>query len=118
LAEVNTVVGRELAWQSMHDVGCAVPSGAWKVAPEAHLASAACVGLMWQVLQSCVTIGVVVGWPFCHTTASWRISPEAGVRVLAVGPTKPVGMVAAWQSAHWLGAGSAMFASVECKTPG
>lgn len=25
---VNSAVGRVLAWQSMHDVGCALPSGA------------------------------------------------------------------------------------------
>jgi hypothetical protein len=78
------------------------------------------VGLVWHSAQSNAASFVVPGTPFSHATASCRISPLGGVRVgaVAVGPTKPDGSEAVWQSLHSAGWGSDRLASAECSVPG
>jgi hypothetical protein len=112
--EVNTALGRELAWQSRQLAGSASFadwSEPWKLGtaaplrPVAHVTAAAPDGLRWQTLQSATTIGSAVGAPFDHTTASCFISPEVGLLagLVAVGPTKPTGTEAVWHSAQVAG---------------
>src|SRR5262245_10998482 len=110
LAEiVKTPAGRVLAWQSMQEVGCgnfAEVKDAWKragVVPLGLMPQVADMpidGATWQTPQSWETALVAVGRSLLQRTASCFISPDAGVLAgfVAIGPTKPVGCEAAWQS--------------------
>jgi len=128
-------LGREFAWQSTQDAGCARLAAvreAWKragVVPPRLAAQPADMlvdGATWQTLQSCGTRLAAVGsqldvpTPKLHATASCFISPEAGVRTgfVAAGPTKPVGIEVAWQSRHADGCARLELASDAWRAPG
>src|SRR6185503_6678993 len=125
---VSSATGRVLAWQSMHEAGCACAaavSEAWyrtgaPPSPLAQVAPAASVGLVWQRVQSCGTSLSPLGTPLVQATASCRISPVAGVRagLSAVGPTKPRGCDEVWQLLQPLGAGRVRLASDEWSSAG
>src|SRR5215831_363374 len=113
---VSTPAGRVLAWQSRHDAGWSAPaavSDVWYrtavvVFPVAQVTVCPAAGGRWQTEQSAVTRRLPVGKLLAHLTASWRISPEAGTRagLVAVGPTKPIGVVSSWHELHAAGCGT------------
>ena len=115
MAEERRAEGRELAWQSMQEVGCAVRE-AWSFCVVAQLGDAVAV---WQSSQLCGMAGVAVGAVPLQTTASCFISPEGGVLAgLPAGPTKPVGAEPRWQSRQWTGCARFMLVNEAWRFPG
>src|SRR5437763_191536 len=109
LVESNTPVAREFAWQSRQEVGCGEPASAsasWKTAFVDQIAVELSEGPTGHAVQGAVTIRAAVGAPPSHTTASCRISPLGGARVMTTRPRKPWGAQPRWQSEHAVGCGS------------
>ena len=122
LAAVKSACGREFAWQSTHDPGCAwlaADSEEWNGEVVVHR-WAITEGAWWQRAHSAGTTPVAVGRPFTQWTASCFISPEAGVLAgfVAVGPTKPAGTEVRWQSRHSVGCASFRNVRDACIFPG
>ena len=112
LVLLSAPCGREFAWQSMHDVGCACPAllsepWYWTVPPPLPLAQLTLLlsATRWQIPQLLETMRALVGAPPIQPTASCRISPVEGVRagLVAAGPTNPIGIASRWQELQDVG---------------
>src|SRR5205085_6950024 len=81
--DVSSATGRELAWQSRHDDGCAgALSEAWNFCDVVHVNDVG--GDRWQSEHSCGTAGVVDGAAFLQMTASFLVAVNGRSRTAGV----------------------------------